>query len=894
MGEVFLATAGGIEGAERPCVVKIIRREHAADRSFLARFLDEARIQSQLVHPGVAQIQEASTDPTGKPYVVLEYVEGRNLGEVRHRATQLGTRIAWSEAVAIGVALTEALAHVHECTDAAGRPLEIVHRDLSPQNVMIGYGGEVKVIDFGTARGENRRCHTVAGVVFAKPGYVAPEVANNTPGAAPADLYAVGIMLWELISGRRFLTGEASEHMAAVAAGERRPTPLAEEVGAPHELDAVVAKLTAHKISGRYGSAREAMTDLVALLKRAPTAPDGERSVRARVAKLIRRLYPAEPARSRAEFGRLVAGARHLRPDVPGPVTQAPALVAEGDSALLPGTRYRLVRKLGHGAMGTVYEAEHVDLGRRVAIKALTAPGGGSPEAAERFRSEARAIAQLRHENLVTVFDFGVAADGRPFYVMEYLDGEALDERMAREPRLDWTTALSLGVQACRALEAAHGAGVVHRDIKPSNLLVARDGTLKLLDFGIALLSAHATVEDGSAEALAVFGTPEYMAPEQGGGAADVRSDVYALGAVLYELLTGTLPHDGEGAVALLDAKRSKEPEPAGRRAPKRGIPRMLEQTIQKALAREPDARFQSAADLRDALEAALREPQLTRQRRRRLTVAVGAVGVATVMGLVGFAASQPSAFATARAHAQPLLAWFGVDASPPAAGAAVAAVATPPRDSGVVGSSGEAALAGAEELTEPTAELAAPEDAEEGEGAQEFADLEEDDVGEGESAALDDTAAPDTAAPDTAAPVELPAPEQLAAAPLEADPLASEVAAAVELIDAGRAVKAHWQLQRMDRKHPDDPRVLAALARASAATQRWGDAYRAAWRWMKVDPNPASRLELARMARAVGKRDEAVATLRSLLRDHPENAEAQELLGRISPAAALAMRDPR
>jgi eukaryotic-like serine/threonine-protein kinase len=120
MGEVFLATAGAIEGAERPCVVKIIRREHAEDRSFLARFLDEARIQAQLQHPGVAQVLEAATDSTGKPYVVVEYVEGRNLGELRSRATQLGVRIAWPDAIAIGVALADALAQVHDRSDATG------------------------------------------------------------------------------------------------------------------------------------------------------------------------------------------------------------------------------------------------------------------------------------------------------------------------------------------------------------------------------------------------------------------------------------------------------------------------------------------------------------------------------------------------------------------------------------------------------------------------------------------------------------------------------------------------------------------------------------------------------------------------------------------------------
>src|SRR5690242_20125572 len=134
MGEVFLATASGIEGAERPVVIKLIRKDHETDSSFLARFLDEARIQSQHHHPGVAQILEAATDSAGKPYVVVEYVEGHNLGDVRARAAQLGVRVEWTEAVALALTIGDALAHVHERTDAEGRPLDIVHRDLSPQN----------------------------------------------------------------------------------------------------------------------------------------------------------------------------------------------------------------------------------------------------------------------------------------------------------------------------------------------------------------------------------------------------------------------------------------------------------------------------------------------------------------------------------------------------------------------------------------------------------------------------------------------------------------------------------------------------------------------------------------------------------------------------------------
>ncbi len=207
MGDVYLAASIGIEGAERPCIVKTVRRDHMHDGSFLARFLDEARVQSQLQHPGVAQVLEAATDENGEPYTAVEYVEGRSLSDLRQRAVQMGVRVAWADAVAIAIEVAQALAHVHDRAGVDGTPLGIVHRDLSPQNVMVSYAGEVKLIDFGTARGHNRRCRTVAGVVFAKPGYVAPEVARQQVGDGRIDLYALGIMLWELSAGRRFLAG---------------------------------------------------------------------------------------------------------------------------------------------------------------------------------------------------------------------------------------------------------------------------------------------------------------------------------------------------------------------------------------------------------------------------------------------------------------------------------------------------------------------------------------------------------------------------------------------------------------------------------------------------------------------------------------------------------------
>ncbi|WP_438029485.1 serine/threonine-protein kinase [Sorangium sp. So ce233] len=660
MGEVFLASTTGLEGAERPVVVKIIRREHASDPSYIARFLDEARVQAQLQHSGVAQVIEADVDPaTGEPYAVVEHVEGRSLGEVRARAVQLGHRFDWAEAVAIATMIAEALAHVHERRDPSGGALSIVHRDLSPQNVMLGFSGDVKIIDFGTARGQNRRCHTVAGVVFAKPGYVAPEVANGDPGDARVDLYALGIMLWELCAGRRFLQGDAQAHMAAVARNQNDPPPIALGLEAPPALDAVIARLTAFDRDARYPSSRAAARDLAALLGAAVALPGGERGVRARAAHLMQRLFPGEPGRSRSEFASLVAAAKAHRATAVTPVSpraEAMASAERGDEGMLPGTRYRLLREIGTGASSTVYEAEHVDLGRRVALKVVSAEHSATDVVASRFRREARVLSRLSHEHLVKVHDFGMAADGRLFCGMDLLEGETLDAVLVRGAAIDWRDALAMAVKVLSALELAHAEGLVHRDVKPENLFLTRpsgaagstslaDAGLKLLDFGLAkCLSEDRGEADGVADAtgagegparaaIAIVGTPEYMAPEQAAsGRIDGRADLYALGCVLYEMLTGRLPFVEPSLVALLDAKIKGSPERLRERAPSRQIPPFVDELVMRALARHPSVRFQSATEMRQAVLKALEAPARARSRRR----VFGFAAVAAVMTVAG------------------------------------------------------------------------------------------------------------------------------------------------------------------------------------------------------------------------------------------------------------------
>lgn len=894
MGEVFLATsAGAIDGAERPCVVKVIRSEHAEDSSFVARFLDEARIQAQLEHPGVVRVHVASHDNAGKPYVVLEHVEGRNLSEVRLRIQQLGVRLAWPDAVAVAIGLTEALAHIHERTDAMGRPLAIVHRDLSPQNVMVGYGGDVKVIDFGTARGHNRRCHTVAGIVFAKPGYVAPEVANNQQGGIPADLYAVGVMLWELLAGRRFIAGDAAEHLAAVAAGNKVVTPVAALVDAPPELDAICQRLTATKIEDRFESASEACQDLAQLLKRAPSTSDGQRSVRVRISQLMLRLYPAEPTRTRAEFQRLLASSRSIEPPssalVPSP-SPPPAEPEHAAVELLAGTRYQLGEPIGEGASSVVYDALHVDLGRRVALKLYRR--GAKGEAIEAFRREARNVAGLAHDNIVEVHDFGLTKDGQAYLSMERLEGESMDRKIGARGPLEFRGALSLTVQICRALEAAHSAGIIHGDLKPGNLFLTHRGTVKLLDFGVSALGREAPMQTGDAESFSLRGTPEYVAPELVRGEnPSIQSDLYSVGVVLYEMLTATRPHDADSLGVLLGSKLAGTVEAPSIRVPLSRLPKSLDRLCLRLLATKPEQRYSSAAELRLAIERILDGmAQVQRKSGRSLRVSAGAALL--VLGGVALFSSAPELRREALGAAAGLgsrlpaaVSQFGVPVLRHGLAAiqhqAARAIETARLQ---LGQSPNAVAQPSTQATD-TSEQDLPEQADSQVALVDDESSNADGSSSTESEASSDLV--DVAAQEVSSTIES---ERIDTEPAERP--TSDVLARIETaMRDSKPLRALDIMRHADATTRRDPTLLKHWVKAATDTRAWGEAHRSAKELVGVEATPENQLLLAHLERRMGRSDDARRTLDRLLANHPDHAEALAMKARLEPSRRVAVR---
>ncbi|MBI5067825.1 MAG: serine/threonine protein kinase [Deltaproteobacteria bacterium] len=263
------------------------------------------------------------------------------------------------------------------------------------------------------------------------------------------------------------------------------------------------------------------------------------------------------------------------------------------------GDRYRVLGLIAEGGMGTVYKAEHVVLGRRLAVKVLRPEFSTDEDLVRRFQREAVAASKLGQENIVDVTDFGRTREGNLYFVMEQLEGRSLAAVLHAEGPLAYDRTCLILAQLCRALAAAHGHGIVHRDLKPDNVVVMKraDGSdfVKVVDFGISKSPGEG--EDRITRAGTIIGTPEYMAPEQGSaGAVDHRADIYAFGILAYEMLTGTIPFQGATAVATLVEHQTRVPDPPGKR--RAGIPRELDWLILKALEKKPQNRQQSMAEL--------------------------------------------------------------------------------------------------------------------------------------------------------------------------------------------------------------------------------------------------------------------------------------------------------
>src|SRR6188768_2968111 len=272
--------------------------------------------------------------------------------------------------------------------------------------------------------------------------------------------------------------------------------------------------------------------------------------------------------------------------------------------------KYRVERLVGRGGMGSVFQATHLGIGRRVALKVLELSGAPALEVVTRFEREAQAAARIGNDHFLDIFDFGSLPDGSRFIVCEFLDGETLASRLERQPMTP-SELVPIARQLLNGLAAAHAAGVVHRDLKPDNVFLLRHKAgwadfVKIIDFGISKFQATSGDESGMRMTATgvVMGTPFYLSPEQARGGPDIdhRSDVYSVGVILYEAVTGRVPFQAQNFNELIFKIVLEEAPPPYTIA--EGVDRDFSDIISKAMARDPRTRYQSAAELAAAIEA--------------------------------------------------------------------------------------------------------------------------------------------------------------------------------------------------------------------------------------------------------------------------------------------------
>jgi eukaryotic-like serine/threonine-protein kinase len=551
--------------------LKVLRQDLAGSERQRRRFFDEVERMRRVRHPSLVALVDAGVLPDGRPYLCMPLVRGETVA-ARVRRERLP--------VDVGLRHFSGLAAAVSTLHRAG----LVHRDIKPENVLLDEtDGRAVLLDFGIAREIDGPATTTTrvGRIRGTPAYMAPERFFGAPASVATDIYELGVVLYVMLVGRLPWADDVPD----ARLHPRAPHDLGVDLPAP--LVTVMMRALSTRPEARPRSADALAADALrgfgaVAWSRCRTA--GFCDAEAMLHDAPEQEHPTGPDRPPAAWTR-VAG----------------ALVAE---------RYRLDRLVGTGGMGEVWAATHTLTKKRVALKFLRPSLAGSDRHRRRLLREARTASQVRHANVVQIYDVLELAGGGPMIVMDLLEGESLRDRLTRQPVLTTAEVACVMLPVISAIAAAHRQGVVHRDLKPENIFLAQgDGRTRVtvLDFGIAKLTAAGFLATGTCSLTAdgaMLGTPFYMSPEQIYGEPDVdhRSDIWAIGVILYECLTGCRPTQGIGIGQILKIITRREIVPLNKAAPH--LPARLAAVVTSCLAPARSARPSSLAQVDRELRA--------------------------------------------------------------------------------------------------------------------------------------------------------------------------------------------------------------------------------------------------------------------------------------------------
>ena len=579
MAEVFEANILGEGGFSRQVAIKRLLPTFAGDPDFVKAFVGEAKLVSQLQHANLVSVFDFGT-MDGLPFQVLELVNGLDLERLDAHAKEYGKALPAEAWLAIVSEAAHGLDYAHHARDGQGRPLGIVHRDVSPSNILTGWQGGVKIGDFGIAHSLADREATRIGVVKGKLAFMAPEQIQGDGVDARTDVFALGCVLHRLIAGKSPL--ETEEERARFVSGAK----VTIDPSVPIDIVRILQKALEPDRNRRYVGAAHLAADCA----RAATAR-GNADARAIIRDWMERLRPTEerprdldplglgqlmnvevvlaPGTGEEAVRRFASQVRKApdhdtRAGSPqrGPtVGRTPAKTIESAHKSSSNAHdplintvigeYQVLEMIGKGGFARVYRAKHLVFQSEFALKVLLENYKESPGAQRRFQREALALHAVSHPNLVTIEDSGVTPDGRPYIVMEMVHGPTLREALMQAGGpFGLHRTRRLARQIGLALGEAHKQGFVHRDLKPKNIVLmptASGEEAKVLDFGLALLLDPRSELTRLTSAGHYLGTARWMAPEQVVNAAKVgpAADLYCLGLIIYAMSVGQPPFKG-------------------------------------------------------------------------------------------------------------------------------------------------------------------------------------------------------------------------------------------------------------------------------------------------------------------------------------------------------------
>ncbi|MBV8865004.1 MAG: protein kinase [Acidobacteriaceae bacterium] len=581
MGTVYKALDRELD---RVIALKTIRPDLASNTAALRRLKQETLLARQIAHRNVIRVFDLGVADKLR-FITMEFVEGHDLKALLDPVKKLSTE----DAVEILTQICQGLQAAHS--------EDVVHRDLKPQNVLLSAGNRVRIVDFGLARSFENTGITHSGVILGTPAYMAPEQALGQQGDARADIFSLGVIAFELLTGELpFPSHSLSESLLSRTRGRARAIEYANpEV--PAWLARIVMRCLERNPADRYETAQAVASDLLAR-DVCPYLPPG------------------------------------LRPDSLAPGTMV-------------GSRYRIEAEAGEGGMGKVYRATDLDLHRTVALKVVRPDLVSSSQSLDQLIREISIASQISHKNVLRIHDLGEAS-GLRFVSMAWAEGEDLGHVLKRSGPLPEERIFELGCEICEGLEAAHEQGITHRDLKPSNILLTSGGHACIADFGLAhsldsaALSAVKVPEPSSSgsQSGSVSGTPRYMSPEQVEGAPtiDHRTDIYSLGLILYEMATGRIPFNDDSVFQTMTQRLTEKPVSPKLLNP--AISDKLAAITMRCLEREPKERYASVhellVDLRRKPEPTLAPPGEIRKKASRLKRAWLPASLAVLVLLAG------------------------------------------------------------------------------------------------------------------------------------------------------------------------------------------------------------------------------------------------------------------